>query len=65
MKLFNIFKKETTKVSKANFQTLGKEQLEKVIGGGGSDVPLSTNGGPIRGVDVKIGKNPGAGFPAK
>ena len=65
MKLFSIFKKEEHKSSKSNFQTLDKTQLEKVIGGGGSDVPASLDGGPIRGVDVKIGKNPGSGGVAK
>jgi hypothetical protein len=43
MKLSNIFKKSTKKVAKANIETLAKNQLEKVIGGAGPDVPLQTN----------------------
>jgi bacteriocin-like protein len=38
MKLFNIFKKESSKeATKANIQKLDKNQLSKVIGGGGPD----------------------------
>ena len=33
MKLFNIFKKETQKLTTAKVQSLSKNQLEKVIGG--------------------------------
>jgi hypothetical protein len=33
MKLKNIFKKETKKISKTNFQKLDQKQVEKVIGG--------------------------------
>ena len=33
MKLFNLFKKETTSTKKVSFQKLEKNQLEKVIGG--------------------------------
>ncbi len=33
MKLFNIFKKETSKEVKRNIQKRDKKQLEKVIGG--------------------------------
>ena len=33
MKLFNIFKKETSKEAKSNIQKLEKNQLSKVIGG--------------------------------
>ena len=33
MKLFNIFKKETSKEVKSNIQKMDKKQLEKVIGG--------------------------------
>lgn len=43
MKLSNIFKKSTKAVVKANVETLAKNQLEKVIGGGGPDVPFETN----------------------
>lgn len=59
MKLSNIFKKETKTVSKANVETLAKNQLEKVIGGGGPDVPVETDatsggkkGGKINGTVV-------------
>ena len=34
MKLFNIFKKETSKEAKNNIQKMDKKQLAKVIGGG-------------------------------
>ena len=44
MKLINIFKKETTKVVNSKIQALDKNQLEKVIGGGGSDVVNTTDG---------------------
>ncbi len=33
MKLFNLFKKETTNTKKVSVQKLEKNQLEKVIGG--------------------------------
>ncbi|MES2566200.1 MAG: hypothetical protein V4565_05005 [Bacteroidota bacterium] len=33
MKLSNIFKKSTKTVAKANIEKLGKNQLEKVVGG--------------------------------
>ena len=37
MKLFNIFKKETSKEVKNNIQKMDKKQLAKVIGGGDGD----------------------------
>jgi hypothetical protein len=43
MKLSNIFKKSTKTVAKATIETLAKNQLEKVIGGGGPDAPVETN----------------------
>jgi hypothetical protein len=42
MKLFNIFKKETSKEVKSNIQKMDKNQLSKVIGGGGTDMPEET-----------------------
>ncbi len=42
MKLFNIFKKETSKEVKSNIQKMDKNQLSKVIGGGGPDMPEET-----------------------
>lgn len=42
MKLFNIFKKETKTTAKSNVQKLDKNQLNKVIGGGGPDTPDET-----------------------
>jgi bacteriocin-like protein len=33
MKLFNLFKKETSKEVKSNIQKMDKNQLSKVIGG--------------------------------
>ena len=54
MKLFNIFKKETSKEAKSNIQKLEKNQLSKVIGG--SETPTTTvAGGPLKGIDVKLG----------
>jgi hypothetical protein len=38
MKLSSIFKKSTKAVAKANVETLAKNQLEKVIGGGNDNV---------------------------
>ena len=57
MKLSNIFKKETKTVAKANVETLVKNQLEKVIGGGDdSSTDAATakvkNGGKVTGVIV-------------
>ena len=46
MKLSNIFKKETKTVSKANVETLAKNQLEKVIGG---DTSIPAPGRPPKG----------------
>ena len=43
MKLLNIFKKEAKAVVKANVEPLAKNQLEKVIGGGGPNVPNTTD----------------------
>lgn len=37
MKIKNPFKKETKNVVKSNLEKLDKNQLEKVIGGGGGD----------------------------
>jgi hypothetical protein len=37
MKLFNIFKKETSKEAKSTIQKMDKNQLSKVIGGDGGD----------------------------
>lgn len=45
MKLLNIFKKETSKEVKSNIQKMDKNQLSKVIGGGGPDIPEDTTGG--------------------
>lgn len=44
MKLFDLFKKETTKEVKNNIQKMEKKQLEKVIGGGGPDIINETSG---------------------
>lgn len=52
MKLFK--KKTAVAASKAKVTPLDKNQLETVIGG-------SVSGGPIGGVIVKAGKNPGGG----
>ena len=43
MKLSNFFKKNEKAVAKANVEKLEKNQLEKVIGGAGPDVPLETD----------------------
>ncbi|MBK6985298.1 MAG: hypothetical protein IPL10_03690 [Bacteroidetes bacterium] len=45
MKLFNIFKKETSKEVKSNIQKLDKNQLNKVIGG--SDTNPIVKGPPV------------------
>jgi hypothetical protein len=43
MKLFNIFKKETSIEEKRTIQKMDKNQLSKVIGGGDdTTVPVST-----------------------
>jgi ubiquinone/menaquinone biosynthesis C-methylase UbiE len=41
MKIKNIFKKENKTAAKANVEKLEKNQLEKVIGGGSGDLPVS------------------------
>lgn len=53
MKLFNIFKKEKTKQVISNVQKLDKNQLNKVIGG--ADNTTTVAGGPLKGIDVKLG----------
>jgi hypothetical protein len=57
MKLSNIFKKSTKTVAKATIETLAKNQLEKVIGGGDDTTTDATaskvkNGGTVRGTVV-------------
>ncbi len=47
MKLFNIFKKETKTIAKSNVQTLDKNQLNKVIGGGDGGTSLDSTAGAI------------------
>ena len=44
MKLFNIFKKETSKEVKRNIQKMDKNQLSTVIGGGGGTTLNETTG---------------------
>jgi hypothetical protein len=41
MKLLNIFKKTTKESSKASIQSLDKNQLEKVIGGGDERISMN------------------------
>jgi hypothetical protein len=47
MKLFNIFKKETSKEVKSNIQKMDKNQLSKVIGGGDGGTSLDSTAGAI------------------
>jgi bacteriocin-like protein len=47
MKLFNIFKKEAKTIAKSNVQTLDKNQLNKVIGGGDGGTTLNETTGAI------------------
>jgi hypothetical protein len=47
MKLFNIFKKETSKEGKSNIQKMDKNQLSKVIGGGDGGTTLNETNGAI------------------
>ncbi len=49
MKLFNIFKKETSKEVKSTVQKMDKNQLSKVIGGGDGDgtTPIDSTTGAI------------------
>ena len=56
MKLLNIFKKATSASSitkKTKVQPLDKNQLNKVIGG--ADNTTTVAGGPLKGIDVKLG----------
>ncbi len=43
MKLFNIFKKETSKEVKSNIQKMDKKQLSKVIGGADKERAITIN----------------------
>lgn len=45
MKLFSLFKKETSKEVKSNIQKMDKKQLEKVIGG--ADTKTVVGGGVV------------------
>ena len=45
MKLFSLFKKETSKEVKSNIQKMDKKQLEKVIGG--ADTKTVVGGGVL------------------
>ena len=42
MKLLNILKNGTTKITKSSFETLDKTKLNKVIGGGNGDTLPTT-----------------------
>jgi hypothetical protein len=44
MKLFNLFKKETTSAKKLSVQKLEKAQLVRVIGGGDGTIVSGTSG---------------------
>ncbi len=47
MKLFSLFKKETSKEVKSNIQKMDKKQLEKVIGGGDGTTTYDETSGTI------------------
>ena len=47
MKLFNIFKKETSKEVKSTIQKMDTKQLSKVIGGGDGDTSLDSTAGAV------------------
>ncbi len=53
MKLFSIFKKETSKAAKNNIQKMDKKQLEKVIGGAEVTFVVEEGKKGINAVNVK------------
>jgi hypothetical protein len=55
MKLFNIFKKETSKEVKSNIQKLDKNQLNKVIGGSDTNPIVKGPGAVVGGGNTASG----------